>query len=78
MKSKRRFPHVEPSVKSQAKLRDKVREVLEVRTRNPPAVVVVVRKVNPVTLGWATAFHYGHGTHVFENHQAFVRDRLRR
>ena len=77
MKSKRRYPHVEPSAKSQAKLRDKVREVLEVRTRNQPAVAVV-RKVNQITRGWATAFHYGNSTHVLSNQQAFVRNRLRR
>ncbi len=40
LKSKRRYPHVEPSAKSQAKLRDKVRLVLEVRTRNQAAVAV--------------------------------------
>ena len=77
MKSKRRYPHVEPSAKSQAKLRDKVRMELDVRTRNQPAVAVV-RKVNQITRGWATAFHYGNSTHVFSNQQAFVRNRLRR
>ena len=68
---------MEPSAKSQAKLRDKVRAVLEVRTRNQPAVEVV-RKVNQITRGWATAFHYGNSTHVFGKQQTFVRDRLRR
>ena len=77
LKSKRWYPHVEPSAKSQAKMRDKVRQVLEVRTRNQ-AAVVVVRKVNQITRGWATAFHYGHSTHVFGKQQTFVRNRLRR
>ena len=77
MKSKRWYPHVEPSAKSQAKLRDKVREVLEVRTRNQ-AAVAVVRKVNQITRGWATAFHYGNSSHMFGKQQAFVRNRLRR
>lgn len=77
LKSKRWYPHVEPSAKSQAKLRDKVRAVLEVRTQNQ-AAVAVVRKVNQITRGWATAFHYGNSTHVFGKQQAFVRDRLRR
>jgi len=77
LKSKRSYPHVEPSAKSQAKLRDKVREVLEVRTRNQPAVAVV-RKVNQITRGWATAFHYGNSSRVFGNQQVFVRNRLRR
>lgn len=77
LRSKRWYPHVEPSAKSQAKLRDKVRAVLEVRTRNQLAVEVV-RKVNQITRGWATAFHYGNSTHVFGKQQTFVRDRLRR
>lgn len=76
-RSKRGDPHVEPSAKSRAKLRDKVRAVLEVRTRNQPAVAVV-RKVNQLTRGWANAFHYGNSTHVFGRQQTFVRHRLRR
>jgi hypothetical protein len=47
---------VQPIAKSQAKLRDKVRQVLEVRTRNQ-AAVTVIRKVNQITRGWAGAFH---------------------
>ena len=77
LKSKRWYPHVEPSAKSQAKLRDKVRAVLEVRTRNQ-AAVAVLRKVNQITRGWAGAFHYGHSTHGFGQQQLFVRNRLRR
>ena len=77
LRSKRWYPHVEPSAKSQAKLRDKVRAVLEVRTRNQ-AAVAVVREVNQITRGWATAFHYGNSTHVFGKQQTFVRNRLRR
>ena len=77
IRSKRRYLHVEPSAKSQAKLRDKVRAVLEVRSRNQPAVAIV-RKVNQITRGWATAFHYGNSTQVFSKQQVFVRNRLRR
>jgi RNA-directed DNA polymerase len=77
LRSKRWYPHVEPSAKSQAKMRDKVRQVLEVRTRNQSAVAVV-RKVNQITRGWAAAFHYGNSSHVFGKQQTFVRNRLRR
>lgn len=77
LRSKRWYPHVEPSAKSQAKLRDKVRQVLEVRTRNQ-AAVAVVREVNQITRGWAGAFHYGNSTRVFGKQQTFVRNRLRR
>jgi hypothetical protein len=75
--SRKWYPHVEPSPKSQLKLRDKVREVLNVRTRNLPATVVV-RKVNQITRGWATAFHYANSTRVFDKQQLFVRNSLRR
>jgi hypothetical protein len=47
---------VPPSAKSQEKLRDKVRQVLEVRTSNQ-AAVTVIRKVNQITRRWAGAFH---------------------
>lgn len=77
LRSKKWYPHMEPSRKSRAKLRDKVRAVLEVRTRNQPAVAVV-RKVNQITCGWAAAFHYGNSTRVFGQEQTFVRHRLRR
>lgn len=76
-RSKRWYPHVEPSAKSRAKMRDKVRAVLEVRTRNQSAVAVV-REVNQITRGWAKAFHYGNSTRVFGKQQTFVRNRLRR
>lgn len=77
MKSKRGYPHIEPSAKSQARLRNKIRQVLEVRTRNQ-AAVAVVRKVNAITRGWANAFHYGNSTAVFGKQQRFVQHRLRR
>ena len=75
--SRRWYPHVEPSSKSQLKLRDKVRAVLNVRTRNQPATAVI-RSLNQITRGWATAFHYGHSTRVFNRQQLFVRSCLRR
>lgn len=77
MRSGRRYPHVEPSAKSCMEMRDKVRDVLNVRTRNLPAVAVI-RKVNQITRGWAIAFRYGNCTRVFGKQQRFTRDRLRR
>ena len=76
-RSRRWYPHVEPSAKSQQKLRDKVRAVLNVRTRNEPAVAVV-RQVNRLTRGWANAFHYANSTRVFGKLQGFTRNCLRR
>lgn len=69
--------HVEPNAKSRARLRDKVRTVLDVSTRNEPAVVMI-RKVNQLSRGWATVFHLGNCTRCFAKQQVFVRYRLRR
>ena len=76
-KSKGGYPHMEPSAKSQARMRDRVREVLDVRTQNQ-AAATVVRKANQITRGWANAFHYGNSSRVFCKQQLFVRNRLRR
>jgi RNA-directed DNA polymerase len=70
------YPHVEPSAKSQSKLREKVRSILNVRTRNQPDLVTV-EKLNQVTRGWATAFHYGNSSRVFHHQQHYVRNKLR-
>ena len=75
-KGKRRYPHVEPSAKTQMKLRDKVRSILNVRTRNQPDLATV-EELNRVTRGWATAFHYGNSSRVFNKQQYYVRNKLR-
>lgn len=77
LRSKREYPHVEPSAKSRMKMREKVREVLNVNTRNLP-VAAVVNKTNQIVRGWATAFHYAHSTKVFALQQHYVRNTLRR
>ena len=76
LRSKRWYPQVELRAKNRAKLRDQVRAVLAVRTRDQ-AAVAVVRKVNQITRGWAQAFQYGNSTPMFYNPQAFFRHRLR-
>lgn len=73
----RYYPHVEPSAKSCGNLRGKVRELLEVRTRNQPTDEVVAH-LNQVTQGWARAFHYGNSTAKFDSLQHYVRQTLRR
>jgi RNA-directed DNA polymerase len=75
-KSKRWYPHVEPSAKSQMKLRDKVRLILNVQTRSQPDLATV-ETLNQVTRGWATAFHYGNSSRVFNKQQHYVRNKLR-
>ena len=77
LRSGRWYPHVEPSPKSQLKLKDKVRTVLNVRTRNLPAMTVI-NKVNQITRGWANAYHYANSTRVFGKMQLYMRNTLRR
>ena len=77
LRSGRWYPHVEPSPKSQLKLKDKVRTVLNVRTRNLPAMTVI-NKVNQITRGWANAYHYANSTRVFGKMQLYVRNTLPR
>ena len=73
----RYYPQVEPSAKSCGNLRRKVRELLEVRTRNRPTDEGVAH-LNQVTQGWARAFHYGNSTAKFDGLQHYVRQTLRR
>ena len=71
-----RYPHAEPSRKSQIKLRDKVRAILNVRTRNQPDLAIV-KKLNQITRGWFTAFDYGHSHNVLKVQQSYVESKLR-
>ena len=76
-KSGRWYAHIEPSVKSRARLRDKVREQLNhwtLHRRIPEAV----DDLNKLLRGWSGYFHYRQSTRVFGKTQHWVRDRLRR
>ena len=70
------YIHTEPNTQSRAKLREKVKQVLNVRTRNRP-VQEVVKSVNALTRGWANAFEYGNCSAVFGQMQSYVRRKLR-
>ena len=68
----KRYYHVEPSIKSCNKLRSKVREILNVQTRNQPTAEVV-KKLNQTTRGWSQAFYYGNTCGVYGAMQYYVR-----
>ena len=75
--SGRSYAHIEPSAKSQQRLRDKVRSHLNhwtLHRRIPEAV----GELNKLLRGWSGYFHYRQSTRVFGKTQAWVRDRLRR
>lgn len=75
--SGRYYTHIEPSAKSQQRLRDKVREQLNhwtLHRRIPDALA----DLNKLLRGWSGYFHYRQSTRVFGKTQHWVRDRLRR
>ncbi len=73
----RAYPHVEPSARSQKRLREKVREVLNSRTlwRAPGEVVA---KVNVKVRGWQGYYHYANSGGVFNRLQNWMNVRLAR
>ena len=72
-----RYAHIEPSTKSQQRLREAVRSQLNhwtLHRRIPEAV----RDLNRLLRGWGGYFHYRQSTRVFGKLRGWVRDRLRR
>jgi group II intron reverse transcriptase/maturase len=76
-RSERWYTHIEPSAKSQARLRDKVRSRLNHWTLHRP-ISEAVAAVNTLLRGWSGYFHYRQSTRVFGDMQAWLYDRLRR
>jgi RNA-directed DNA polymerase len=73
----RAYAHIEPHAKSQQRLRDKVRGLLNHWTLHRP-IVEAVDDLNTLLRGWSGYFHYRQSTRVFNDIQHWVRDRLRR
>jgi len=76
-RSGRAYAHIEPHAKSQQRLRDKVRGLLNHWTLHRP-ITEAVDEVNTLLRGWCGYFHYRQSTRVFNDIQHWVRDRLRR
>lgn len=76
-KSGRWYAHIEPSAKSQQRLRDKVRELLNHWTLHQKTTQAV-SDLNRVLRGWSGYFHYRQSSRVFGDANHWVRDRLRR
>ena len=73
----KRYPHCEPSPESCGDLRKALREETRRSTLWKPPEVVFVR-VNQITRGWISYFHYGHSPRVFTKVQYYVRTRMKR
>ena len=75
--SGRWYTHIEPSAKSQQRLRDKIREQLNHWTLHRKTSQAV-NDLNRVLRGWSGYFHYRQSSRVFGDVNHWVRDRLRR
>ena len=75
-KTGRWYAHVQPSTKSQQRLRDAVRPILNHWTHHK-RITEVVEKLNPLLRGWHGYFHFRHSSQVMWNLQDWVRGRFR-
>jgi group II intron reverse transcriptase/maturase len=76
-RSGRAYAHIEPSAKSQERLREKVRCLLNHWTLHRP-IPDMVAELNTLLRGWSGYFHYRQSSRVFADLNHWLRDRLRR
>lgn len=76
-RTQRGYPHVEPSAKSQQRLREKVRKVLNSSTQWK-ASEEVVAEINVKVRGWQGYYHYANSSGVFNKLQNWMNKRLSR
>lgn len=76
-KSGKWWPRVRPAKKSEQKLRDRLREIMNRRTAWKPAKDVI-REANQVLRGWGAYFHYGHPQNTMKRVNHFAEQRLRK
>lgn len=70
------YAHVQPSAKSEQRLREAVRSILNHWTRCKP-ITQVVAELNPLLRGWSGYFHFRHSTQVMWDLQGWVRARFK-
>lgn len=71
------WPRVMPAKKSEQKLRDRLREIVNRRMAWRPETEMI-RDVNRVLRGWGTYFRYGHPQRSMRRMNSFAEERLRR
>jgi RNA-directed DNA polymerase len=72
----RRYLQIEPSKKAQARLRDKVRAI--VNSGNKVTLAQMIGQLNKLLAGWSNYFKFGYPRRVFRKVNHYVRDRLTR
>lgn len=71
------YAHVEPHPKSQQKLRDGVKELLNHWTEVRPEAEII-RALNRKLKGWKAYFRYGNPSHVYGKMEYYLQNKLRR
>ena len=75
-KSGKVYPHVEPSRRSQQRLKDRVKQLTD-RRRCPVPLDDMMKELNNSLRGWSGYFHYRNSSKVFGNVKMQVEERLR-
>jgi group II intron reverse transcriptase/maturase len=70
------YTRVQPSAKSQRRLRQAVRSILNHWTQHK-RITEVVEELNPLLRGWSGYFHFLHSTEVMRDLQDWVLERFR-
>jgi len=72
----RNYYHLEPGVKSRAKLMERTRQMLNHQTQWQP-IGVTIGSLNAVLRGWKEYFRHGHSSNVFGHLHDLVVQRVR-
>jgi RNA-directed DNA polymerase len=70
------YGHVQPSAKSEQRLREAVRQILNHWTQHR-SITEVVQELNSLLRGWSGYFHFRHSTQVMWDLQGWVRARFK-
>jgi len=70
------YLHIEPSTKSMARMRERLRDLTRWQSRYP--LELVIEELNRYLRGWSQYFRYGHPRGAFRKVNWFVQTRMRR
>ena len=77
LKTGKSYPHVCPSAKSLAKIKDRIKQ-LTGRERTPVPLEDIVKSVNDALRGWTGYFHYGNSSGAMDKVKTHAEERLRK
>ncbi|MCP3953330.1 MAG: group II intron reverse transcriptase/maturase [Desulfobacterales bacterium] len=75
-KSKKLYPHVEPSKRSIQRIKDRTKQLTN-RRRTPVPLYQLIGELNRTLCGWSNYFHYRNCTTVFSKVKMHVEERMR-